>query len=83
MHPSYCFAIDVTHTAVQSGLLAASVAAILSALDGLAEAEARGGAKNIHVGLCAFDAHLHFFDLTRETDDHDFPPVFVVCVFFF
>lgn len=57
MPPRYFFAIDVSHTAVQSGSLPIICAAIKDSLETLP------GNERTQVGFLTFDSTLHFYNL--------------------
>jgi protein transport protein SEC24 len=57
MPPVYFFVIDVSVTAVNSGMLATTAAAIKSCLDNLP------GADRTRIGFLTYDQHLHFYSL--------------------
>ena len=57
MPPTYFFLVDVSHAAVQSGVLAVLSDAILSSLDSLA------GDKRTLIGFITFDSTVHFYTL--------------------
>jgi len=57
MPPVFFFVIDVSVTAVNSGMLATAAAAIKSALDSLP------GADRTRIGFLTYDQHLHFYTL--------------------
>lgn len=56
--PVYVFAIDVSYTAVSSGMLAACVDAIRAALDKLP------GSPRTQVAFITYDSSVHFYNLT-------------------
>lgn len=77
MPPCYCFVLDVSAHAVQSGLLAVACSAIAAALGGL---EARNSMTR--VGFVAYDSAVHFFNLSGTPQmmtvgdiDDPFPPL--------
>ena len=76
MHPAYMFAIDTSSKAAQSGLLQASVDAVLSALEGLDDMAQRNNL--LQVGLLTFDTHLQFYNLHKECEEDELPGVYVV-----
>lgn len=57
MPPVFFFVIDVSVTAVNSGMVATAAAAIKSCLDRLP------GAERTRVGFLTYDNHLHFYNL--------------------
>lgn len=57
MPPVYFFVIDVSVSAVNSGMVATTAAAIKSCLDNLP------GAERTRIGFLTFDQHLHFYNL--------------------
>ena len=57
--PVYVFAIDVSYTAVASGMLAACVDAIRAALDKLP------GSPRTQVAFITYDSSVHFYNLTE------------------
>jgi protein transport protein SEC24 len=57
MPPVYFFVIDVSVTAVASGMLAAVTSAIKASLDQLP------GGERTQIGFLTFDSHLHFYNL--------------------
>ena len=57
MPPVFFFMIDVSVSAINSGMLATTTAAIKSTLDNLP------GADRTRVGFLTYDAHLHFYNL--------------------
>jgi len=75
MHPAFMFALDVSAAAVQSGLLAASVQAVLAAVAALADSPAHVG---VEVGVMTFDMQLHFYNLTVPGEPDELPPMQVV-----
>ena len=57
MPPVYFFVIDVSVSAVNSGMVATTAAAIKSCLESLP------GAERTRIGFLTFDQHLHFYSL--------------------
>lgn len=57
MPPVFFFVIDVSVSAVNSGMVATTAAAIKSCLDSLP------GAERTRIGFLTFDQHLHFYSL--------------------
>lgn len=68
--PVYVFLLDVTRTAVASGMTATAALSILDLLDRLPNRDSR-----TRVAVIAFDAQLHFFRLVADSPD---PSVLVV-----
>ena len=58
MPPSYFFALDVSHTAVNSGFLRKTVQVIRDSLDAISKKSER-----TQVGFVTFDSTLHFYSL--------------------
>jgi protein transport protein SEC24 len=61
--PVYTFLIDVSHSAVQSGMVATAARAILESLDRIPNADAR-----TKVAIIGFDVALHFFSVVVGLD---------------
>ncbi|CAO3612248.1 unnamed protein product [Mucor hiemalis] len=59
--PSFVFVIDVSYSAIQSGMLATAARTILDSLDRLPNAENR-----TRVGLITVDSSLHFYNLNSK-----------------
>ena len=57
MPPVYFFVIDVSVSAINSGMVATAAAAIKSCLDRLP------GADRTRIGFLTYDNHLHFYNL--------------------
>ncbi|QRW18921.1 transporter protein Sec23 [Rhizoctonia solani] len=62
--PVYTFLIDVSHSAVQSGMVATAARAILESLDRIPNADDR-----TKVAFIGFDSSLHFFSVVPESTD--------------
>ncbi|KAG8763733.1 COPII subunit [Ceratobasidium sp. 423] len=62
--PIYTFLIDVSHNAVQSGMVATAARAILESLDRIPNADGR-----TKVAIVGFDSSLHFFSVVPESTD--------------
>ncbi|CAE6421688.1 hypothetical protein ACGC1H_001843 [Rhizoctonia solani] len=62
--PVYAFLIDVSHNAVQSGMVATAARAILESLDRIPNADGR-----TKVAIIGFDSSLHFFSVVPESTD--------------
>jgi len=73
--PAFFFCLDVSANSVQSGLLYASVQAVLAAIEDLAQ-PARAH-ENTLVGLMTYDMQLHFYNLAAANED-DLPGMHVV-----
>ena len=58
--PSYLFLIDVTHCAVQSGMVATATRTIMDTLDQLPNSEGR-----TRVGIITYDSALHFYNFAN------------------
>ncbi|KAG2228581.1 hypothetical protein INT48_000001 [Thamnidium elegans] len=59
--PSFVFVIDVSYSAIQSGMLATAARTILDSLDRLPNAESR-----TRVGIITVDSAVHFYDLNSK-----------------
>ena len=59
--PSYVFVIDVSYSAIQSGMLATAARTILDSLDRLPNNESR-----TRVGIITVDSALHFYNLNGK-----------------
>lgn len=70
MPPVYFFVIDVSVSAVNSGMVATTAAAIRSCLDSLP------GAERTRIGFLTFDQHLHFYSLKASLSQ---PQMMVSC----
>ncbi|KAK9711638.1 COPII subunit [Basidiobolus ranarum] len=62
--PVYLFLIDVSHTAVQSGMVATAARTILESLDRIPDEE-----KRAKVGFITYDSALHFYNLNNELSE--------------
>ncbi|KDN42961.1 hypothetical protein RSAG8_06487, partial [Rhizoctonia solani AG-8 WAC10335] len=62
--PVYTFLIDVSHSAVQSGMVATGARAILESLDRIPNADDR-----TKVAIIGFDVALHFFSVVADSTD--------------
>ncbi|EUC53780.1 protein transporter SEC24 [Rhizoctonia solani AG-3 Rhs1AP] len=62
--PVYTFLIDVSHSAVQSGMVATAARAILESLDRIPNADDR-----TKVAVIGFDVALHFFSVVPDSTD--------------
>ncbi|KAG8720549.1 COPII subunit [Ceratobasidium sp. 394] len=62
--PVYAFLIDVSHAAVQSGMVATAARAILESLDRIPNADDR-----TKVAIIGFDVALHFFSIVPGSTD--------------
>ncbi|KAF8761747.1 CPII coat sec24 protein [Rhizoctonia solani] len=62
--PVYTFLIDVSHSAVQSGMVATAARAILESLDRIPNADDR-----TKVAIIGFDVALHFFSVVPDSTD--------------
>ncbi|KAI9363293.1 hypothetical protein BD770DRAFT_315322 [Pilaira anomala] len=59
--PSFVFVLDVSYSAIQSGMLATAARTILDSLDRLPNAESR-----TRVGIITVDSAIHFYDLSPK-----------------
>ncbi|KAI7857975.1 hypothetical protein BDC45DRAFT_603034 [Circinella umbellata] len=62
--PAYVFVIDVSHSAIQSGMLATAARTILDSLDRIPNKENRTS-----IAIITVDSSLHFYNLTTETGE--------------
>ncbi|KAI9490579.1 hypothetical protein BDB00DRAFT_768538 [Zychaea mexicana] len=62
--PSYVFVIDVSHSAIQSGMLATAARTILDSLDRIPNKENR-----TRVAIITVDSSLHFYNLSSDTGE--------------
>ncbi|KAF8609164.1 protein transporter SEC24 [Ceratobasidium sp. AG-I] len=62
--PVYAFLIDVSHAAVQSGMVATAARAILESLDRIPNADDR-----TKVAIIGFDVALHFFSIVPGSEE--------------
>ncbi|KAH7345229.1 Sec23/Sec24 trunk domain-containing protein [Rhizoctonia solani] len=62
--PVYAFLIDVSHNAVQSGMVATTARAILESLDRIPNTDDR-----TKIAIIGFDSSLHFFSVVPESTD--------------
>ena len=69
--PVYFFVIDVSLTAVNSGMVATAAAAIKACLDDLP------GSDRARIGFLTYDSHLHFYNLKASLSQ----PQMMVCFF--
>lgn len=60
----YLFVLDVSFAAVQSGLLATAARTILESLDRIPNAD-----KRTRLGFLCVDTSLHYFSISRETNE--------------
>ncbi|KAI5807246.1 hypothetical protein BZA77DRAFT_330803 [Pyronema omphalodes] len=60
----YLFVLDVSFAAVQSGLLATAARTILESLDRIPNAD-----KRTRLGFLCVDSSLHYFSISRETNE--------------
>ena len=71
MPPVYFFVIDVSVSAINSGMVATAAAAIKSCLDRLP------GADRTRIGFLTYDNHLHFYNLKSSLTQ---PQMMVRCL---
>jgi protein transport protein SEC24 len=62
--PSFVFVIDVSYSAIQSGMLATAARTILDSLERLPNAENR-----TRVGIITVDSALHFYNLSAKLSE--------------